>query len=482
MKQKSSHKLGIIVPYRNRYRQLIHFKKAIKEYFSTKDIEYKVIVVEQDDAKAFNRGKLLNIGAIRAKDLGCDYVVFHDVDMIPVNVDYSYSDTPVHLASNFVYGYEDQESSGVHFEGYFGGVTMFPLSLFEDINGYSNDYWGWGFEDDDLFHRVKTVGLPTDFREEINYVSSTAGLRFNGTSSYISCNNEIDFRKSFSIHVSFNPIELMLDHERENDRYTIFSVPGYDFNFYYDSFKHYNIEIFDRRGNIHTIASEIKEPKATKATIVYSSKNKTLKLFLDGELIGKVDMEERLFDYSKYKTIYIGCSNREEDAYHQVNYFKGIIDTFAVYSKVLTAVEVKSIVENTYLGLGTNFGDYESCEDLTLYYDPKSIRHYKLIDLSGNDNHGNIVDCWFEPVEFITHKNVPIPFRRQCIFRLLDHKPGGYLDGKWRDQLTRFNQLKFTNETLIGIRNYKSDGLNDCEFKVLNEVDSLNFLQLTVKI
>ena len=44
---------------------------------------------------------LLNIGYTYAKKSFCGYMVFHDVDMLPVDVDYSYSDCPLHLATNF---------------------------------------------------------------------------------------------------------------------------------------------------------------------------------------------------------------------------------------------------------------------------------------------------------------------------------------------------------------------------------------------
>ena len=133
------HKLGVIVPYRNRFEQLVLFKEKIVEYLNNQKINFEIIVVEQDDAKLFNRGMLLNIGFKHAKEKGCDYVVFHDVDMLPINVDYSYSDIPLHLATNFV---KSSKQKRIVFEEYFGGVTLFPIKIFEEI---SNRYYFLGY-------------------------------------------------------------------------------------------------------------------------------------------------------------------------------------------------------------------------------------------------------------------------------------------------------------------------------------------------
>ena len=149
------HKLGVIVPYRNRYEHLQEFKKSIVEYLESKNIDFKIIIVEQDNAKLFNRGMLCNIGFIEAQKENCDYIVIHDVDVIPVDVDYSYSNTPIHLATD-----------NIPFESYFGGITLFPSELFEKINGFSNLYWGWGFEDDDLRYRCIKNNIP--FQNIIN--------------------------------------------------------------------------------------------------------------------------------------------------------------------------------------------------------------------------------------------------------------------------------------------------------------------------
>jgi hypothetical protein len=38
---------------------------------------------------------------------------------------------------------------------YFGGASLLNTSTFQLVNGFSNQYWGWGGEDDDLLQRLR---------------------------------------------------------------------------------------------------------------------------------------------------------------------------------------------------------------------------------------------------------------------------------------------------------------------------------------
>ena len=293
-------KLGIVVPYRNRTEHLKEFKRRITRYFDRLEIQYEIIIVNQDEAKLFNRGMLLNIGFIYAKKMRCDYVVFHDVDMIPVQVDYSYSDIPLHLANNI-----EKET----FDTYFGGVTMFPVEIFEKINGYSNKYWGWGYEDDDLLLRCKKFEIELDEIKIKNIKGSGKIVKFNGINSYVKGRNTFNFNHDLTIFISFYPDELTCDHTKEIDDFSIFSVPGYDFSISYNSFSRYNFCTFDSGKNVLYVNSKIKTNYKTNICVTISNIDKIINVYQDGIIIGSVENFEKLYPYTKEEFFYIGVGN-----------------------------------------------------------------------------------------------------------------------------------------------------------------------------
>ena len=146
-----TNRLSIVVPYRDREEHLARFIPYMENSEFLSEIDYEIIIVEQDD-KPFNRGKLLNIGALESPD--ATYYCFHDVDMLPLNSDYSWVPNPTHLAAE-----AEQFGFKLPYNGYFGGVTLFDKDSFYKSNGYSNEYWGWGAEDDDVMLRCITKGI-----------------------------------------------------------------------------------------------------------------------------------------------------------------------------------------------------------------------------------------------------------------------------------------------------------------------------------
>lgn len=138
----------IIIPYRNRKEHLETILPVLKE----KAKNWNIVVVEQADNEPFNRGKLFNIGAIEAKD---DYYILHDVDMIAINNPYKVTENPVCLVNS-----ASQFGNGRPYERYFGGVTGITRKHLLEVNGFYNDFWGWGAEDDLLLDRIEKANIP----------------------------------------------------------------------------------------------------------------------------------------------------------------------------------------------------------------------------------------------------------------------------------------------------------------------------------
>ena len=483
-------KLGIIVPYRNREAHLKLFRETIDSYLKSQKIEYELIVVEQIDDMPFNRGKLLNIGFEKAKKLNCKYVAFHDVDMLPIKVDYSFSEVPVHLASAFD---ETSNVKRIVFDEYFGGITLFPINVFEQINGYSNEYWGWGFEDDDLLYRCKQSGVVLDTKN-IKIENSIKGLYFNGKNSYIEVDklhNIFDFKNTRSIAISFKSDDIICNPNKEWDDYTLFSIPGYDTNISYNSFKRYKVETWDSNKSVHSINTEILTNTYTTIIFILDFLNSTIKMYKDGEFIGEksvsntfnrdgklVKQNSYFMDYSEEPSFFIGCG----DAYRNTdaNWFKGVITNFAVYDGELTANEIKAINENKMYPLSENFKQYKSASKLLCYYDFSITNQKELIDLSLNGNNVKTNNTHLVDLDISEYNEVYIPKRRKSLIKLLSHKENGFENGNWKSKNTRQNQIKFFNNISRNLTNTDLDGLSNCKYKLVNEVSVKNSHHLSV--
>ncbi len=144
----------IIIPFREqleqkRSEQLKRFVSHIHRYHP----DWLVLIVEQsNDGKKFNRGALLNIGAKIAENNKIDYVIFHDVDLLPLSKIVPYyevfPDNPIHIAKVWTSKYDSAS--------FLGGVLSMSIQDIKKTNGFPNNFWGWGGEDDVLRDRIKS--------------------------------------------------------------------------------------------------------------------------------------------------------------------------------------------------------------------------------------------------------------------------------------------------------------------------------------
>ncbi len=166
---KPQHRLLVVVPFRDaimhlsqgsgRWKNLATFAPSITEHLvkggKRPGIDFSILVVEQEPGLIFNKGALLNAGYHIARKWGYDYMALHDVDQIPeiTKNNYAFNDKLVHMCTA-----SDQFDYRPAYDTMLGGVLTVSLDMYESLNGFSNNFWGWGQEDDDFYTRVIRSG------------------------------------------------------------------------------------------------------------------------------------------------------------------------------------------------------------------------------------------------------------------------------------------------------------------------------------
>jgi hypothetical protein len=162
---------AIIVPYRDTPDKVRSAQmKVFLEHYHNFLPHVKIYIVEQSDfKKKFNRGKLLNIGFKLAKKDGAQVYITHDIDLItPKTMAPLYNlipDHPVHIGGLWREKYP--------FEDFFGGIVSYNSKDYEKSNGFPNNSWGWGSEDDCQYNRLVINDIPI-------YVPHSKTLKISG--------------------------------------------------------------------------------------------------------------------------------------------------------------------------------------------------------------------------------------------------------------------------------------------------------------
>jgi hypothetical protein len=142
--------LNIIIPVRDREKDLKEYLENMVPILEEQNINYKIFIIEQShNKKLFNKAKINNIGFIESsKNNNFNRFLFNDVDNFPLKkkfIDFKMDIRGVHHFFGQVYC--------------IGGIYLFSKNDYKKINGFSNDFYGWGGEDEDLLFRINNFSI-----------------------------------------------------------------------------------------------------------------------------------------------------------------------------------------------------------------------------------------------------------------------------------------------------------------------------------
>ena len=144
-----------------RREQLRELIENINAYFTKNNIEYKIMICEQNDSNRFNRGKLLNV-AFLACEKGFNFPkkYFH------MNTDYKFDlnrEFPQEIL-NLNKGVID-----LHRPPYdvLGAACVFDPDSYSKINGFPNDLLGWGGDDWAIYNRLVRSNVPIFYPKDL---------------------------------------------------------------------------------------------------------------------------------------------------------------------------------------------------------------------------------------------------------------------------------------------------------------------------
>ena len=152
------HRALVIIPERWRQQQQKHLEEILS---NRKDINADFLFIHQNNTVLFNKGLLMNIGFQLGKLYHTfDYIIIHDIDMFDKDMyDYTYTNIVIQMCGS-IRNYK--EDGKIFYSGdrliarpFCGGVIIVNRLIYETINGFSNEFYGWGCEDVNFIERIK---------------------------------------------------------------------------------------------------------------------------------------------------------------------------------------------------------------------------------------------------------------------------------------------------------------------------------------
>lgn len=459
-------KLAICIPYRNREQHLNEFVPYVSDFLDKQGIEHKIFVAHQVDDKLFNRGKTKNIAFDVARAEGYDYFCFHDVDMLPEDnsCDYSYpEENPVHISYHLSdYGYN------LPYLENFGGAIIFTKEQYEQVNGYYNEYWDWGAEDDDIFWRCRRNGF-LDIDTHATALDNRTVLQFNGDNSNleIPCTDSLRDMMNGSYTLSFlvktenrDDIDPYLRGKEDSEYIAtpILSKGAFDHLVWVNTnvISGYNWNSKNEPTSIWlTNTHELWQ----HVVLTVDQENRELRLFINGFEATTSRLPLTGCNRTAYSDPFIvgglDCPSWDKEPH---SFFKGEIADIAFYKRALTEDEIAGIYTTKEL----NFPQ----DGLALRYDFSTIIQNRVIDISGNGNDGILYNI-DRKIELVTDLQTPAkPHRRRGRFKNLPHQTEGIQNNQYvKGGTSARNEEILVKEVMTGRLDTSQDGVSNLEYK-----------------
>ena len=479
-------RLAVILPYNEQHIENFteHFKASVQE---GEDLYYKLCFIKQKSNRPLNKGKLFNIGYMLHKDK-FDYFCFHDCDLIPISdeCDYSYEKKPISLVgmrNPIVFGDQEKvqnfDDYTLPYDEYFGGATLFTREHFQEVNGYSNEYWGVGYEDYDLLLRCVVKGLSVRTELETQ-VSKTYGT-FNGTNSYIEIPSENAkiknaTNKSFTVSAWFCPDgEPPYGAGVDNNRceYSIFTRPGFHTGLSYTHGGFLKCVIWVRPfGSSEREPVVIQTPLRTdqwyNVGMVVDDREQIVTLYVNGKEVGRKSYEGQLVEYLN-KPYYIGVGDPNLSVWR--NFHKGQIAEVGLWSDALKDYEMELIFEK---GIVNSKGEYVTSKLPVGVWDFKGGYDNITFDISGNGNHSKFYNVGFANKSLKSNSERYLPYRRNGAYGYLSSEEQYLnLENLMRSEHPEImtNRNTFNKKVRNEMQGIDKDGISSTKFRIVNRKD-----------
>ena len=346
---------------------------------------------------------------------------------------------------------------------YFGGAVLFSKEQLEATNGYSNDYWDWGMEDDDLFWRCHKEGLSNDSYLDVEFKKKSF-IRFNGESSEASIDVTREFkhfnRRSHTISVltrafqmpEKNPIFLIGSKSRRYVEYPILRVPGYDYGLSFNNSRALSCTFWNTFNQHNYMWLKRYDNQWSWVTVVFDDYNKLSHFYLNGTEVDSLagfgspspyKYEGRLKKYDIDK-IWLGTTPSEK-ADSPIKYFKGDIAAVKIWNRDLTSTEVANLHKN------------EPKDGLIYDMDIDDLDAYNYKDIT-------------VLTEDIKIPNSILPHRVEGKMRCLPHPDEGIVGGKFvKGDTTAANERRYVLGMQQGRIDHKKDGISTLKYELVGE-------------